>query len=100
MRQINWQLVCADPNLSHQFAVEVKNRFETLTQDSEDMELCYQRLSQATQEIALSTLPKKKKQQNSGFQSNTLVKDARQKVVEASKRCQIRPTRRALLLLL
>ena len=74
----------------------MKNRFETLTQDSEDMELCYQRLSQATQEIALSTLPKKKKQQNSGFQSNTLVKDARQKVVEASKRCQIRPTRRAL----
>ena len=96
MKEIDWQLVCSDPNLSHRYAVEVKNRFDILSQESDDIDLSYQKLSQATEEIAISTLPKRKKQKNSGFQSNALVKDARQKVEDACKRCESRPTRRAL----
>ena len=76
--------------------MDVKNRFDTLTQESDDMENLYQQLTQATQDVAISSLPKKKRLKNSVIDSSIMVKDARLEVEKASKRCEAQPTRRAL----
>ena len=96
MKQIYWQLVCSDPNLFHRYVEEANNQFDILSQESDEIDLSYQKLSQAPEEIEISTLPKKKKKKNSGFQSNALVRDARQKVEDVCKCCGSRSTRRAL----
>ena len=96
MKQIDWRLVCSNEDISHQYAVDVKNRFDTLIQESDDMEVYYQQLVQVTQDVAISSLPKKKKQNNPAIDSNTMVSDARSKVEKASKRCETQPTRSAL----
>ena len=61
MKWIIWRKVGPDKNLSHQFAVEVKNRFDVLNNDitQDNIDKSYTTLSKLTQEVAEKMLPKK-----------------------------------------
>ena len=63
MKTIDWKEVSFNPDLSKQFALEVYNKFNSLSTseiDSENIEEVYNSLIKSTEEVALTTLPKKK----------------------------------------
>ena len=57
------KILAQDKDLSHQFAVEVKNRFELLYEEinQDNVDESYTTLSKLTQEVAEELLPKKDK---------------------------------------
>ena len=66
MKTINRKEVSSNQDIAEQFVIEVHNKFQTLlpdndTIDSENIETVYSKLIEATEEVALSTLPKKVK---------------------------------------
>ena len=63
MKSIDWRKVAQDKNLSHQYAVEVKNRFELLHDEinQDNVDESYTTLSKLTQEVPKEMLPKKAK---------------------------------------
>ena len=53
MKQIDWVKVSSNNTLRHAFAVDVKNRFETLSDPSDDIEIRYNNLITSAEEIAI-----------------------------------------------
>ena len=62
MKSIDWKEVSSYPTLSQKFSLEVFNKFSILSSedmDSDNIESAYENLVRSTEEIAISTLPKK-----------------------------------------
>ena len=63
MKSIDWKEVSSNPVLSKEFSLSVFNKFSVLSSDdinSNNIETVYDNLIKTTEEIAISTLPKKK----------------------------------------
>ena len=76
IKQIDWVKVSSNNTIRHTFAVDVKNRFEALSDPSDDIETRYNNLITSTEAIALSTLPKKEKIKKASLCDNAIVRDA------------------------
>ena len=61
MKEIDWNLVTSNVVMEETFAVKLRNRFNELSEPSDDIETIYNKLKQSTEEIALA-FPEKKKQ--------------------------------------
>ena len=79
MKGIDWRLVSSNTTLKQYFALEVRNRFDALSNPDDDINTCYNNLVTCTEEIALSlsTLPKKLKTNKAPLTAHELVKAAR-----------------------
>ena len=63
MKTIDWKNVSSNPAVSKQFSIEVFNRFEALCDteiNSDNIDEMYGNLIKTTEEVALSSLPRKK----------------------------------------
>ena len=82
MKCIDWRKVGPDKNLSHQFAAEVKNRFDALHNDitQDNIDESYTTLSKLTQEVAEEMLPKKAKSCKHQPSTEACVEQAREKL--------------------
>ena len=63
MKSIDWKEVSSNPVLSKEFSLSVFNKFSVLSSDdinSNNIETVYDNLIKTTEEIAISTLPKRK----------------------------------------
>ena len=94
IKSIDWQQVYFNQDLCSAFTVEVKNRFDVLSQPDDGIEEKYQNLIEANKQASLSLLPKKQKTKKKNLFENNLVSDARKALVEAKLKHQLRPTRR------
>ena len=61
MKSIDWHQVYCNSDLRSTYTVEVKNRFDLLSQPEDDLEKKYQTLIEANKQVSLSLLPKKQK---------------------------------------
>ena len=95
MKQIDWVKVSSKNTLRHAFSVDVKNRFETLSDPSDDIEIRYNNLITYTEEIAISTLPKKETIKNTSLCDDARVRDARKDLEKAKQKYEKIPTRSA-----
>jgi exonuclease III len=93
IKQIDWAKVSSNEALKHAFAVDVKNRFEALSNPSDNIEVRYSNLILSSEEIALSTLPKKEKIAKTSFYEVECVRVAREKLKAAKQKYERRPTR-------
>ena len=95
MKSIDWKQVASDQKVSQEFAVEVHNRFQALPIhfiDNDSVDAVYENLIKTTEEVAIATLPKKKKG-NSNKPCNTKkVKDARVTLKQISEKYHKVPT--------
>ena len=82
MKTFDWRKVAQDKDLSHQFAVEVKNRFELLYEEinQDNVDESYTTLSKLTQEVAEELLPKKAKRSKHQPSISAGVEQARDKL--------------------
>ena len=82
MKTIDWRKVAQDKILSHQFAVEVKNRFELLHDEinQDNVDESYTSLSKLTQEVAKEMLPRKAKSTKYQPSTAACVEQAREKL--------------------
>lgn len=97
MKTINWKEVALDRDLSKKYAVSVYNKFQLLTSNHslelDNLELTYANLIQATEEVALEILPKKKKANIHQPNNSINVVEAREKLKNISREYHKRPTR-------
>ena len=86
MKTIDWRKVAQDKILSHQFAVEVKNRFELLHDEinQDNVDESYTSLSKLTQEVAKEMLPRKAKSTKYQPSTAACVEQAREKLKHIS----------------
>ena len=96
MKSIDWELVTSDPTLKQTFTLEVKNRFDALSDPSDSIETLYNNLIASNEEIALSTLPKKEKVKENDLSAHDLVKNARKELINVKSQYLNKPTRNAL----
>ena len=94
MKSIDWRKVAQDKNLSHQYAVEVKNRFELLHDEinQDNVDESYTTLSKLTQEVAEEMLPKKAKRAKYQPTTEICVEQAREKLKLISNEYHRSPT--------
>merc|ERR1712015_151746 len=94
MKSIDWRKVAHDNNLSHQYAVEVKNRFELLHNEinQDNVDESYTTLSKLTQEVAEEMLPKKSKSTKYQPTTEICVEQAREKLKLISNEYHRSPT--------
>jgi len=67
MKRIDWKEVSTNSKMSKDFAIQVFNKFQLLSTtdvDTENVEDIYLKLIKSTEEVALATLPKKKRRKN------------------------------------
>ena len=76
-KQIDWKLVNSDSNIKSTFLVVTKNRFQELSVPDDTHISKYQKLIESTSEIAIKTLPRKKKRNKKPFSSHHIVIKAR-----------------------
>ena len=93
MKCIDWKMVSSNPDIKQQYALDVKNRFDALSNTSDDVETSYNNLIESTQEIALSTLPKKDKVKSPHLSSHNLVSNARKNIYAVKKLYTDNPTK-------
>jgi len=93
MKSIDWHQVYCNSDLRSTYTVEVKNRFDLLSQPEDDLEKKYQTLIEANKQVSLSLLPKKQKVKKKHLFENELLLEARKTLVEAKLKHQRRPTR-------
>ena len=63
MKTIDWKEVSSNPVISKDFSVDVFNKFSSLSDteiNSDNIDEVYDNLIRSTEDIALSSLPKKK----------------------------------------
>ena len=63
MKTIDWKEVSSNPQMSKQFTLEVYNRFSSLSSSeitTENVDVVYDTLVKSTEDVALTTLPKKR----------------------------------------
>ena len=96
MKTIDWRRVTQDTELSNEFAVAVHNRFQTLypdlVLDESNLDESYSHLTKITEEIAIQTLPKKKKSLPFTPSLAEVVEKAREKVRHLSSDYHQAPT--------
>ena len=64
MKGIDWKLVASNVEMKETFTVAVHNHSDASSKPSDDIETTYNKLKQSTEEVALTTLPKKEKLKN------------------------------------
>ena len=95
MKSIDWKEVSSNQTLSQQFALEVFNKFSTLSTDqidSDNLESVYDSLVKSTEEIAISTLPKKTGRGHVKPSNSTKVVEARSSLKCISQKYHNSPT--------
>ena len=92
MKNIDWKLVSSKSTIRQQFVIDVRNRYDALSYPEDNIETIYNNITKCTEEMALSTLPKKKKQKSPPLSAHLLVKEARNAVVAARKEHQENPS--------
>ena len=85
MKNIDWRKVLGDPNISSQYCVDVHNRFQVLSSNDnanevDDIDALYTKIQTASEEIALSSLPKRQKHKHTPINSADIVVTARENV--------------------
>ena len=68
MKRIDWKEVSSNSEISRDFAIQVYNKFQSLSTsdiNTENVEDVYDNLIKSTEEVALATLPKKKSRSKS-----------------------------------
>ena len=95
MKSIDWKEVSSNHALSKQFSLDVYNKFSILSSvdiDSNNIETVYENLVKSTEEIALSTLPKKKGRGNDKISNSDKVLKARSILKTKSQNYHKTPT--------
>ena len=83
MKKIDWKEVSSNSDLSKNFAIQVFNKFQSLSTseiDSDNVEEVYSNLIKSTEEVALATLPRKKTRSQNKPSASEKVADARCKL--------------------
>ena len=98
MKNIDWRKVLGDPNISSQYCVDVHNRFQVLSSNDnanevDDIDALYTKIQTASEEIALSSLPKRQKHKHTPINSADIVVTAREKLKRVSSEYHTMPTR-------
>ena len=87
MKRIDWKEVSTNSELSKNFAIQVFNKFQSLSSseiNADNVEEIYSHLIKSTEEVALATLPKKKTRSQSKPSASVKVADARCKLKSSS----------------
>ena len=87
MKKIDWKEVSSNSDLSKNFAIQVFNKFQSLSTseiDSDNVEEVYSNLIKSTEEVALATLPKKKTRSQNKPSTSQKVADAQCKLKSSS----------------
>lgn len=95
MKSIDWKEMSTNQTLSNHFALEVYNKFQSLSNDTinaDNIENVYDSLIKTTEEVALSTLPKKKRRVHAKHSASRNVVEARQALKAISKTYHEPPT--------
>ena len=95
MKKIDWKEVSSNKELSKDFAIQVFNKFQSLSTseiDSENVEEVYSHLIKSTEEVALATLPQKKTRSQLKPSASEKVADARCKLKSSSLAYHQSPT--------
>ena len=95
MKRIDWKEVSSNQELSKNFAIQVYNKFQSLSTaeiDTENIEDVYDSLVKSTEEVALANLPKKKSRAQSKPSASPSVADARSKLKSTSLAYDKTPT--------
>jgi len=95
MKNIDWHRVHNDQELCSTYAIEVKNRYDLLSQPDDDIEKKYSNLTEANKHVCLSLLPKKQKAEKKLFNDHDLVTNARKNFETAKLKHETRATRRS-----
>lgn len=95
LKAIDWEKVSSSPNLRHKFAVDVKNRFDALSNPSDDIETKYNNLIKSNEEVALTTLPKRLKKKETPLRAKDQVKNARANLLKAQRVLEQKHTKHA-----
>ena len=80
MKSIDWKEVSTNYDMSKQFTLEVYNKFQSLSTseiNADNIEEVYSNLVKSTEEVAMATLPKRKKRVESKPSHSPSVIDAR-----------------------
>ena len=93
MKQLDWSKVFSNSNLREGFVIDVKNRFEALSDPSDDTEKRYTNLITSTEEIAVANLPKKERSKKKPLSQTQCVKNARKEFEKAKQNHDQRVTR-------
>jgi exonuclease III len=93
MSQIDWPLVINDSDLTNNYTVEVHNRFSELCPVEATPHEKYQLLSECVQEVALASLPKKKKRKAKSLSTEEAITKAREELLEANNQHSQNPTK-------
>ena len=96
MKEVHWKYVYATPEVSSAFTLEVRNRYDAFSQPDDDIETTDNNLISITKEVALATLPKKKKVKHKPLSAHALVNEARKVVREVTQRHEKNSTRTSL----
>ena len=75
------------------FVVELRNHFDMLSEPSDDIQTIYNKLKHSTEEVALTTLPKKEKVKKQPHNAHALVKNACKDVLTDETQYKDKPTR-------
>ena len=59
MKQIDWENVVANKDLSSLYSTTVKNRFDALSSSDDDVDQTYNNIVNSVEEVALEILPQK-----------------------------------------
>ena len=95
MKKIDWKEVSSNKELSKDFAIQVFNKFQSLSTseiDSENVEEVYSHLIKSTEEVAIATLPQKKTRSQLKPSASEKVADARCKLKSSSLAYHQSPT--------
>jgi hypothetical protein len=93
MKTIDWQQVFRNPDLQSAYAIQVKNRYDLLSLDHDDVETKYSNLINANEQVCLSFLPKKQKVKKQVLHEDDFVSHARKNLKSAKLKHQTRATR-------
>ena len=74
----------------------MRNRYSALSQPEDDVETIYNNITKCTEEVALKTLPKKRKRKSVTLSAHALVKEARKTVSAARNQHQNQPSETSL----
>ena len=95
MKKIDWKEVSSNKDSSKDFAIQVFNKFQSLSTseiNSENVEEVYSHLIKSTEEVALATLPQKKTRSQLKPSASEKVADARCKLKSSSLAYHQSPT--------
>jgi hypothetical protein len=84
MSQIDWPLVTSDSDLTDKYTVEVHNRFTELCPAESTPNEKYKLLSECAEEVAVNTLPKRKKRKFKSLSTQISINKAREELLNAN----------------